>query len=174
MPRKFVLISHNKLSEKIEEAQGPRFNRYNWPKLTPQIEKDLKKCHFDCENVEIGPGSIGPKGLMGYTTLDNGLSFLGICAGGDWEVPVFFIIYWDGEKLRGYIPIEGNPWNTTTRQAYGNYTDEIWEDGKNLKQRDPKQFGALSDAYANEKCSWLRHNAFEIKRDLALRFEEKE
>ena len=33
---------------------------------------------------------------------------------------MFFIIYWDGKKLRAYVPTDGNPWNTDTKEAYGN------------------------------------------------------
>ena len=57
--------------------------------------------------------------LTGYQTLDNGLNFIGVQAGGDWEYPVFFIFYWDGEKLRGYIPHYGNPVNLDLMMAFG-------------------------------------------------------
>lgn len=89
------------------------------------FEKDLMKVQFDFENFEVEEGHFGPKGLMGYHTLSNGFTFLGCCAGGDWEVPVFFIIYWDGKKLRAYIPTDGNPWNTDMGTAYGS---EDWHD----------------------------------------------
>jgi hypothetical protein len=173
MSRKFVLVSQNFLSEKIEEAFEKADSRYDWPELTPQVAKDLRKCKFDCENVESGPGSFGPKGLMGYNTLRNGLTFCGICAGGDWEMPVFFIIYWDGTKLRGYIPTEGNPWNVSTKQAYGNSTDGVWEDGKDLKKRYPKKYEDITEREADARCDLLHHDPHKIKIDLSTRFEER-
>lgn len=116
-------------------------NRYDWLKLTPKIEKDLKKVKFDAENIIFGKDHFhrsnnSPSGyeyklyptnnplnqILGFNILriDNvSFTFLGFKSGGDWEIPVHFIIYYDGE-LRGYIPKDGNPWNTNTHQAYGN------------------------------------------------------
>lgn len=51
--------------------------------------------------------------------MDNGFTFLGVTAGGDWEEPVFFIIYFDGKGLRGYIPENGNTYNKITKTAFG-------------------------------------------------------
>lgn len=81
--------------------------------LTPTIDKDLSKVSFDTENFTCN----------GFQTLDNGFTFLGCSAGGDWEHPLFFIIYFDGKKLRGYIPKEGNTWNTKYNTAYGSEQD---------------------------------------------------
>ena len=91
-------------------------NRYSIRSLSPKIESDLKKCDFNCENVIWDQDE-----LLGYHILSNGLTYLGIKAGGDWEQPVFFILYWSGKDIRAYIPsCKGNPWNHTTKQAYGN------------------------------------------------------
>lgn len=160
MPRYFVPITEEELKEKVEkeldnhdeiEYVEDRVDYLNI--LTKQIEKDLSKCQFDTENVASeGCKNFGPIELLGYNTLDNGLSYLGVCAGGDWEVPVFFIIYWDGKKLRGYIPKDGNPWNTDTKFAYGNYyeVDDELADGKNLKKRP----NLLKSYYACHTSDW--------------------
>ena len=89
--------------------------------LTPKVEKDLSKVIFDTENLECkkGEGYCNCGEITGLRTLDNGLTFLGITAGGDWENPLFFIIYFDGKDLRGYIPTDGNSWNKKTKTAYG-------------------------------------------------------
>lgn len=40
-------------------------------------------------------------------------------AGGDWEIPVYYVIYEDDKgELRGYIPEHGNTFNPETRAAY--------------------------------------------------------
>lgn len=120
--RKFSPISVSELQGKIElkKLNYEDWDDYYYRELTPQIEKDLAKVVFDCENIDTKPWTRTINPLMGYNTLDNGLSFLGITAGGDWEAPIFFIIYFDGNKLRGYIPEKGNTWDVENRIAYGN------------------------------------------------------
>lgn len=83
-----------------------------------QVSKDLSKIIFDFENATYSSEFMSSD-LQGYNTLDNGFTFLGCSAGGDWEYPIFFIIYWDGKSLRGYIPEDGNTFNPITRTAFG-------------------------------------------------------
>jgi hypothetical protein len=131
MARKFSPITADDLKRKIEEAYE------NDPAdMLEKLAGDLK-VEFDPENFEDDDSSFDPKFLMGYHTLSNGLTFCGMCAGGDWEHPVFFIVYWDGKKLRAYVPTDGNPWNTTTKRAYGN---DDGADLKNARKRWPDLF----------------------------------
>ena len=92
-----------------------------------QVEKDLEKVRFDLENLTYSnemPFTKNKEGnLCGFHTLDNGFSFLGGMAGGDWENPLFFIIYHDGKKFRGYIPAYGNTYNTDMNAAFGSEGD---------------------------------------------------
>lgn len=90
------------------------------------MEKDLEKIEFDMENSTSVPNEFVDDGglLVGFHTLDNGLSFLGCLAGGDWELPVFFIIYHNGKSLRAYIPTCGNLINRDAKSAFGNYDDD--------------------------------------------------
>jgi hypothetical protein len=93
--------------------------------LNSKLEKDLKKVAFDTENFLFKNTDMYH---LGFHTLENGLSFW-ICAmGGDWEYPVHFIIYFDGSDLRGYIPTNGNPYNRSTKEAYGNDEDSDEKD----------------------------------------------
>lgn len=91
----------------------------NFDAFPAKIDKDLSKVNFDWENYEFREG----EGLMnypcGFKTLRNGLPVLFINAGGDWEIPICFCIYWDGKSLRAYIPKEGNVYNTKEMCAYG-------------------------------------------------------
>lgn len=89
--------------------------------------KDLEKITFDFENIESSKTgsaitSVGPDAIAfaGINTLPNGLTYCGMIAGGDWETPVYFIIYHDGKDFRGYVPEVGNTFNPKTRSAYGN------------------------------------------------------
>jgi len=107
----------------------------------------IKKCKFDTENVQANNEWDDLPNVYGFHTLGNRFTFVGVGAGGDWEVPITFIVYWDGKKLRGYIPTEGNPWNTDTKEAYGN-NEEL--DEKNFIKRfvtskeDKKAFKELT------------------------------
>jgi hypothetical protein len=137
MARKFAPISPDQLHDKVndlftaykkwnseeyeEDDDTDILNSYVDPRaLCAKLEDDLGKVEFDCENVSYSPGSFGDKNIIGLHALSNGLTFLGGCAGGDWEVPIYFILYWDGKKVRGYIPKKGNPWNGDTNEAFGN------------------------------------------------------
>ena len=99
----------------------PNFDSYEH--LIEPIRPDLK-VQFDFENFE----------LIGYRELRDGLTFAEFVAGGDWESPVYFVVYWDGKKLRAYVPAAGNCWNTKTKQAYGN-NDAA--DAKDIRRRCP-------------------------------------
>lgn len=81
------------------------------------ISKDVKY-EFDDENYNW-EGE-----YAGYNTLDNGLTYFGFWAGGDWEFGVFGIIYYDGKQLRAYIPTRGNMVNTKTKAAIGDGDEE--------------------------------------------------
>lgn len=131
--RIFVPISIDQLRAKVDAALAEDEDR-NWATLTSKVQSDLNKVSFDTENIDAEPVFATENDIVGYHSLDNGLSFLGVRAGGDWESPVFFIIYWDGKDLRGYIPKDGNSYNTDTMTAYGN--DEQ-ADFDNIRKRYP-------------------------------------
>jgi len=141
--RKFVPITVDELKKKIKakvEKLNPEMaGEFHWlPEMIstdPTLSKDLSKVEFDFENWSIdAEQNFGPAEIVGYRTLLNGMPFLGVSAGGDWETPLVFIIYWDGKSLRAYIPTDGNPWNTDTKMAYGNDEDA---DDKNRSKRFP-------------------------------------
>jgi hypothetical protein len=124
--RTFAPISIEDLKAKIDAIPDART-------LIKALWTDIK-VDFDLENFSDSAKDFGPKALMGFHTESNGLTYCGFCAGGDWESPVFFAVYWDGKKLRAYVPTEGNPWNLTTKKAYGN--DEV-VDGEDAHKRWP-------------------------------------
>jgi len=117
--------------------------------LEGKVEKDLKKVDFDWENYEYSPGETycDEDDIGGFHTLENGLTYLGVTAGGDWEWPLFFIIYWDGKKLRGYIPKKGNVWNSITKTAYGNDCGEPEDvtDLADIKKKFPNETKEIID-----------------------------
>lgn len=138
--RHFAPISQGHLRVKILDQYGDddgdeRFICYRT--ILDGLGKDIK-VSFDLENTRVGEEGEGD--ITGFRTLPNGLTYYGIISGGDWEHPVFWMVYWDGKRLRGYVPTEGNPWNTTTKQAYGN------DDGADLKNARKRYPGRFEDA----------------------------
>ncbi len=122
-------------NEELVEGIEDDSDFIHYESLTQKVRKDLDKVSFDTENISgsAEDNDYNIPELIGYHTLVNGLSYLGVCAGGDWECPIFFMLYWDGSELRSYIPTEGNPWNTKTKAAYGNDEEE---DPKNAFKRE--------------------------------------
>lgn len=166
MSRYFVPITQEELADKIEKAfvdedpKNPFINRsdaFSNKLMQEKLGKDLK-VKFDYENFFIN----GCDAISGYHTLSNGLTFLGCYAGGDWEYPVQFIIYWDGKKLRGYVPTKGNPWNTDTKMAYGN-NDEA--DLKNARKRWPD--------CPDDLDGWLDSDDNEMLADIQAHFKKR-
>ena len=109
--------------------------------MTPKIDKDLSKINFDWENYDYENQGYNCY-PCGYEVLSNGLPVLFINAGGDWEIPICFCLYWDGKAVRGYIPTEGNIFNVKEKCAYGSEdnTEEYEEeyDKMNEKNGDPE------------------------------------
>lgn len=96
------------------------------------VQHDLDVISFDTENVAVGDGfcfgtDVVGEPLLGFCELKNGFTFYGIEAGGDWEYPVFMIIYFDGYRFRGYIPTCGNMYNTDLKCAFGSEEYECME-----------------------------------------------
>lgn len=164
MSRVFVPISVDDLKSKILAACGED-GEIDYRRLTPTVEKDLDKVKFDCENITEENCKFGPEYLIGYHKLSNGMPYYGVCAGGDWETPVFFCIYWDGKKLRGYIPEQGNLWNTDTKEAYGNNDTA---DLKNARKRWPDNESLQDDDV--DLDGWFdNYDDMEIQKDMMNR-----
>lgn len=170
MSRTFVKITLDELKDKIKDIYSLE-GYHSLRSLTSTVENDLSKVAFDTENITGIDDShtFGPDELIGFHVLPNGMPYLGVAAGGDWEIPVFFIIYWDGKKLRGYIPEKGNLWNTTTKAAYGN--DET-ADLKNCCKRWPDHFNMDMEPY--DATDGLDHyDRYELENDIMERIVEK-
>ena len=113
--------------------------------LDNKINKDLSKVQFDLENVDCEPDHALP-GCAIWTT-STGVPTLLCCAGGDWEDPVYFVLYPESEtSIRAYLPKEGNTYVLKTLMAYGNDPDDEGDDGNN-----PRKFDLITFRAAVEK-----------------------
>jgi len=158
MPRSFLPISIDALKSKIEKYSN------DYCRLTPVVEKDLSKVKFSNENFICEQSS---ENFTGYHMLSNGLAIFSFQAGGDWEYMIWMCIYFDGKKLRGYIPEKGNTWNTDTKKAYGN---DHKADLKNAQKRWPNNYPF------NLKCEDDIEpigNTYEIAKDIIDRIVKK-
>jgi hypothetical protein len=132
MPRFAPIITMDDFKTKCNKAfniDKEGLDPYEFPTT---IKDDLKKVNFDFENYEIGNAdpnyskypSEGFNGYpCGYQLLPNNLPVLFVNAGGDWEFPICFCLYWDGKKMRAYIPEDGNTYNKKEKCAYGSEDD---------------------------------------------------
>lgn len=170
--RFFAPIAFDEFKKKVQAA----FNEdgddgwFSIGLVLDHLEKDIK-VSFDTENhqPDKSDGEIGPaSSLLGYHQLANGMHFFGMSAGGDWEYPVFFIVYWDGKKLRGYVPTDGNPWNTDTNEAYGNDEEK---DLVNVKKRQPI-WASDAEEWDDGLADWF--NADEVIKDITERIKPRE
>lgn len=86
----------------------------------PNVEFDLE--NFDCSNEWSHVKT-------GWDKKHGWLSFM---SGGDWEIPIFGILYNDGSKLQCYIPQNGNCYNAETMMAWQ-------EEPESFKGKDVKE-----------------------------------
>lgn len=101
------------------------------------VHADVQKIQFDYENVRVEM----------FTSLPNGVPIALVSAGGDWEFPLLFAFYFDGKKFRGYVPTDGNVYNRTLKQAYGNADDD--EDSRDaLKHHGVTNYNVLEPDFA--------------------------
>ena len=141
MPRYAAAISEQDLVDKILKAyndfyladgmiDSPVTNhlemQYGFVCLSPQLTKDLSKIQFDEENRCTGMHCFtsNTPDIMEAHTTSTGVTYYGCMAGGDWENPIYFIIYWDGKQLRGYIPTRGQCYDVKSKAAYGSGEEE--------------------------------------------------
>ena len=73
------------------------------------------KYKFDSENVDA---------YGGIKMSKKGFPYIQCAAGGDWESPVCFFVYFDGNKFRGYVPLKGNAINRNNNTAFQGSGDE--------------------------------------------------
>jgi hypothetical protein len=82
--------------------------------LMDKVHADWSKVQFDLENYEV----------EGFELTDTGVPYVMMTCGGDWEVPIACVIYWDGKHYRGYVPVEGNCYNVKAKAAFGNADED--------------------------------------------------
>lgn len=102
--------------------------------------KDVQKVQFDFENRFISDDvKVSPT---------KGIPYFECWAGGDWQDPLYFFLYWDGKDIRGYVPTKGNTFNATLGCAFGE-EHEFLPDEDQRTEADWKKEGGYIVAAQN-------------------------
>jgi hypothetical protein len=105
-----------------------------------KILKDLSKVQFDWENCGCEPYKDDP---CGFWMTSTGIPVLGCYAGGDWEDPVYFVLYPETPTtIRAYMPKDGNTWNLKNKTAWGSGEEDEEDPDENPRQVDVDAFRA--------------------------------
>jgi hypothetical protein len=127
MARFYKEIDKETFLKKVQDVMKSEDENGNdkYPYVLPKpIEKDLKKVNFSFENYKWFDDTSGFSDYpIGYKEIAPNFHIFFTHAGGDWEYPICFIFYWGDDKLRAYIPSDGNAWNKKEKCAYGSEKD---------------------------------------------------
>ena len=155
-------VNPKQFTQMVENAfDGNGISPREFHKLGNKFQKDIGKVNFDFENWDFCTNKHFSKGKMKASD-GTEFSYIGMSAGGDWEFPIYFMIYLDkdGKTFRGYIPKEGNPWNYKTKEAFGN-DDEA--DDKFLRSWLKKNDPNLLEEYEDDDDSYeFTHDTIDI------------
>lgn len=119
------------------------------------------KYKFDSENVD-NRGDIKMS--------SKGFPYIEVHAGGDWECPVCFFVYFDGNKFRGYVPLKGNAICRDNNSAFGN--DYYKEDSVEVKFLK-KEFGVKTKEELPVEPTDINYNIDACLEDFLSRVEVK-
>jgi len=98
---------------------------------TKNIKKDLSKVEFTFDNFTSFQYPENFSNYpVGYMELKTGFHTFFVNAGGDWEFPICFVLYWGNKKMRAYIPKDGNAWNKKEKCAYGSEANPLYHNGQ--------------------------------------------
>lgn len=117
----------------IEDLQNivGKYDGLHYALYENPADDDISSVNFDTENMEQFGTEYSYNHLPGLENLD-GYEMLGkegefafpvlwVAAGGDWELPLVFILFiGEDGKLHGYVPEDGNAYNHEKKAAYGN------------------------------------------------------
>ena len=117
---------------------------------TAPANKDVQKINFDFEN-NGATDEFYDKDIDKHSQLTDGTAIVWAFAGGDWEFPVHFVLYLDPKnKIRAYIPSDGNVYCHKCKCAYGTCEcDDQQEEFDNDYYTDNLNFQAMFEDVNN-------------------------
>lgn len=130
---KSIMPTDDYIEELEDHGKTVDFEAFPWnlgeQTGTKAISKDLSKVDFDFENYTSFEYPENYSNYpAGYMELKPDFHTFFVNAGGDWEFPICFVLYWGDKKMRAYIPKDGNAWNKKEKCAYGSEANPIKSD----------------------------------------------
>lgn len=110
------IFQQDSLETFVEEAAYCVFASIEKPNITFDLEN--LDCSNDWSHVKTG--------------WDEEHGWLAFMSGGDWEIPVFGILYFDGVKLKCYVPEKGNCYDPVKMTAWQEEPPEL--EGKSMRE----------------------------------------
>lgn len=152
-----------------------------------KFNSDVCKIDFDWENyytpsfkgdedlaTSDSYTGLDEKGVVGFNTLPSGIPFLGGWAGGDWEMAVYFVVYWDGKAIRAYVPKDGNTYHPVYKTAYGSEgNSELYVDDAHNMAYIEKTFGVKWEDFDGEAYKYVKLDGPAFIADANARIEVK-
>lgn len=123
------------LKQKFVSYMDDELGEYDDPEDVVYVADVLGRISFDLENCFFDwPPEL--EGVLGWQTTSDGKPFLGAYAGGDWEHPLVFIVWWSDveEQPLVYVPRQGNVVNWSRGAAYYSKDNEPDEWGEPAPQ----------------------------------------
>ena len=135
-----------KMNQTIDDLKNAveKFDSINDIIESDEVHDDFSAITVDFENLEpFGTEDSynhlpGLENCQGYEMLSSGKAEFPVlwCAcGGDWELPLVFVLYIDAYgDIRAYVPEDGNAYNHERKAAYGNNEgDPAFGDGSDSR-----------------------------------------
>lgn len=147
-PSEFKDIMEKYYYQIAENASEKKFTVDRFINLIRSKNKNLKDLLNDISKVKFDWENCDKYGDI--RTNSNGVSYVTVRVGGDWEIPVIFAVYYDGKKFRGYIPTHGNSFDRKRKVALGN-NDEL--DNEYVKKETNGKCSSYQDVtYNMQEC----------------------
>lgn len=109
--------------------------------------KDVQKIDFDFENSAVDN--------EGEKALPDGTAIIWAYAGGDWEYPVYFVLYLDpDDHIRAYVPKDGNTYCHKCKCAWG--TCECNDEKDSEDHLNDDDYGPDYDAMYKDVCNRIQ------------------
>ena len=132
--RKGVYLPKEVLTQKVEEILFNEneidFETYFTEKENPdwQYCLDMENIFYDCDEIQDEDVLLRDV-LLGYHSYKDKFSWIGCMIGGDGAISVYTIFYYDGQQIRGYVPVRGNMVNLDANCALmGEYDCPRYDD----------------------------------------------
>lgn len=169
---RFIKISNEKYKPMSLDDFKNSFS--NSRHLTKKVLADIKSyANFDLENCSSSSlfgKAIDDLKMVNFHNIGD-FSFCGYTAGGDWEHPLFFVVYYDENELRGYVPTCGNVFYLPEKAAFGSTDAEREEIIDYIKKEFPQYSEEEIQTAVNSNLYYYDFNW--IKKDIIAHFQIK-